>query len=62
MAAPMPKDGFPMRINKYLAHKGYATRVGADELISKNRVFINGRVAVLGDKVLETDEVEVKTG
>jgi 23S rRNA pseudouridine2604 synthase len=50
---------FPMRINKYLAHKGYATRKGADELIEKSRVTINGRVAVLGDKVNESDEVVV---
>lgn len=53
---------YPMRINKYLAHKGYATRRGADELIERHKVFINGRVAVLGDKVHATDEVEVKGG
>ncbi len=51
-----------MRINKYLAHKGYATRLGADELISAGKVFINGRKAVLGDKVQEKDQVEVKVG
>lgn len=51
---------FPMRINKYLALKGYSTRKGADELIVKRQVKVNGRVAVLGDKVLEADKVEVK--
>ena len=51
---------FPMRINKYLALKGYATRRGADELINKKIVSINGRVAVLGDKVTEKDVVEVR--
>jgi pseudouridine synthase len=51
---------FPMRINKYLAMKGYATRRGADELITKKIVTINGRVAVLGDKVTEKDVVEVR--
>lgn len=51
---------FPMRINKYLAWKQYSTRRGADELIETGQVFINGRHAVLGDKVMETDKVEVK--
>lgn len=49
-----------MRINKYLAHKNYGTRREADELIVQKKVFINGRVAVLGDKVEATDEVVVK--
>ncbi len=52
-------SGYPMRLNKYLAHKGFATRRGADELIEKGRVTINGRRAVLGDKVLPDDVVEV---
>lgn len=51
-----------MRINKYLAHKGYATRLGADALIRAGKVSINGRKAVLGDKVQESDTVEVKAG
>ncbi len=49
-----------MRINKYLARQGIATRRDADELISRERVLINGRIAGLGDKVLETDNVEVR--
>ncbi len=53
-------DSFPMRINKYLAHKGVATRVGVDELIKSSKVLINGKVAKLGDKVIETDKVEVR--
>jgi 23S rRNA pseudouridine2604 synthase len=50
-----------MRINKYLAHKGLATRRGADELITAKKVLINGRAAVLGDKVDEGDVVEMKS-
>ena len=50
-----------MRINKYLASQGYATRRGGDELVANKKVFINGRLAVLGDKVEETDVVEVRT-
>ncbi|MDO8515674.1 MAG: pseudouridine synthase [bacterium] len=54
------QDEYPMRINKYLAHKGYSTRRGADDLIQKGFVLINGRRAVLGDKVGERDKVEVR--
>ncbi|MBI5742697.1 MAG: rRNA pseudouridine synthase [Candidatus Niyogibacteria bacterium] len=51
---------FPMRINKYLALKGYATRRGADELVAAGRVSVNGKRAVLGTKVAESDKVEVR--
>ncbi len=54
------KTSYPIRINKYLANLNYSTRVGADELIKKSLVFINGRKAVLGDKVNEGDKVTVK--
>ncbi|OGZ97210.1 MAG: hypothetical protein A2676_04330 [Candidatus Sungbacteria bacterium RIFCSPHIGHO2_01_FULL_51_22] len=49
-----------MRINKYLASKGYGTRRGADELIERRQVFINGRPAVVGDKIQKTDTIEVR--
>ncbi|MEK7060137.1 MAG: pseudouridine synthase [Patescibacteria group bacterium] len=49
-----------MRINKYLAWKKISTRRGADELIQNKKVFINGKLAVLGDKIKETDKVEIK--
>jgi pseudouridine synthase len=42
---------YPIRINRYLAQKGLATRRGADELIEAGLVRIGGRTAVLGDKV-----------
>jgi len=50
---------FPIRINKYLAQKGFSTRTGADELIKGGLVRINGKKAVLGDRVLLGDRVEV---
>jgi 23S rRNA pseudouridine2604 synthase len=50
---------YPIRINRYLALNNYATRKGADELIEKKFVTINGRIAVLGDQVQEDDKVEV---
>lgn len=49
-----------MRINKYLADHGYATRRGADELIERGVVYINGAKAVVGQQVSEGDTVEVK--
>ena len=50
---------FPMRINKYLAHTGVASRREADELITKNKVQINGEAAVMGQQVNENDKVNV---
>lgn len=51
---------YPMRINKYLAHKNLSTRREADELIKAGKVLINGAVAKLGDKVNEHDKVETR--
>ena len=48
-----------MRINRYLALENVCSRREADELIKEGKVTINGRVAVLGDKVIESDNVEV---
>ncbi len=50
---------FPARINRYLAHKGFSTRRGADDLITKGLIKINGKVAKIGDKVIEADVIEV---
>lgn len=53
-------DTFPMRLNKFLALRGFSTRRGADVLIDEKRVFVNGKVATLGQKVTESDRVEIK--
>ena len=59
--APEEASGsYPMRINKYLAFRKISTRRGADDLVQNKKVFINGRLALLGDKVSENDKVEVK--
>lgn len=50
----------PKRLNKYLAEKGYATRREADVLIERGLVFVNGKPAVIGQKVSEKDSVEVR--
>ena len=46
-----------MRINKYLAEKGIASRRHADEIISAGRVTVNGVIATLGVNIEEGDEV-----
>ncbi len=48
------------RISKVLAAAGVASRRGADELISAGRVRVDGRPAVLGERVdPEIQEIEV---
>lgn len=53
---------FPIRINKYLEEKAIATRRGADELIKKGLVLVNGQPAIIGYKVQARDKVEVLAG
>ena len=48
-----------MRINKYLAQCGIASRRGCDKLISEGRVTLNGKICTLGDDVAEGDIVKV---
>lgn len=50
---------YPTRINKYLAALNLSTRRGADELVKKRAVRINGRIAVPGNMVNKGDKVEV---
>ena len=52
---------YPIRINKFLALNNYATRKGADELIKKGYVFMNGKKAVLGDQVYRDEDVTVSS-
>ncbi len=46
-----------MRLNKYLAACGVASRRDCDEIIKSGRVRVNGKVASLGQDVNEGDEV-----
>lgn len=56
----MEKLEYPMRINRYLSKtRGFCSRREADELIEKGIVRINGKIAKLGDKVNEEDDVVV---
>ena len=48
-----------MRINKFLAEQGVASRRGSDEIIAAGRVTINGKTAQAGDDVKDDDSVLV---
>ena len=48
-----------IRINKYLAECGVCSRRGADELIAKGAVTVNGTVAEPGMKIVNGMEVAV---
>ena len=48
-----------MRINKFLAEQGVASRRGSDQIVAEGRVTINGRRAVAGDDVGADDVVMV---
>jgi len=50
---------FPIRINKYLAHTGVASRREADELITKGKVTVNGTKATMGQAIEATDDVQI---
>lgn len=54
------KDIYPMRLNKYLAHQGTASRRESDTLIEQGLVLVNGKKAVMGQKVERTDVVTLK--
>ncbi|MGM9973602.1 MAG: 23S rRNA pseudouridine(2604) synthase RluF [Clostridiaceae bacterium] len=49
-----------IRINKFIGESGFCSRREADRYLEAGAVKINGRVAVLGDKVLPGDKVTVK--
>jgi 23S rRNA pseudouridine2604 synthase len=49
----------PIRLNKYLADRGVASRREADALIERGKVLVNGVPATLGTKVTDADVVTV---
>ncbi len=48
-----------VRLNKFISEAGVASRRAADKFIEEGRVTINGKPAVLGDRVFEEDTVAV---
>lgn len=51
---------YPIRLNRYLALLGLASRREADDIISAGLVFVNGQAAVLGTAVKKGDKIEVR--
>ena len=50
----------PIRLQKFIAQCGIASRRKAEELILGGHVKVNGKTAILGDKVLPTDKGVVR--
>lgn len=48
-----------MRLNRFLASCGIASRRGCDKLIEEGKVTVNGKVAALGTDVADGDEIKV---
>jgi 23S rRNA pseudouridine2604 synthase len=48
-----------MRLNKFISESGLCSRREADRYIEQGRVFINGRRATIGDRVLPGNRVMV---
>jgi 23S rRNA pseudouridine2604 synthase len=53
------KTSTPVRINKYIADAGMYSRRKADDLISKNKVHVNGSLISLGVKVKDKDIITI---
>ena len=50
----------PIRLQKFISQCGIASRRKAEELILGGHVKVNGKTAILGDKVTASDKVYVK--
>lgn len=50
-----------IRLNKYLSDGGFCSRREADRLIDAGKVFVDGKPAMVGQRVLEGQKVTVKT-
>jgi len=48
-----------VRLNKYLSEIGHCSRRAADKLIDAGRVTVNGQTVVMGQKVGQSDRIEV---
>ena len=48
-----------MRVQKLLANSGIGSRRYVEELISEGRIFVNGKMAKLGDKASSSDEITI---
>lgn len=46
-----------IRLNKFLSEMGVCSRREADRFVESGRVLVNGKLAELGQKIRETDEI-----
>ena len=53
------KENSLVRINKYLSEIGFCSRRRADDLIEQGRVKVNGKLAVMGEKISGMEEIRV---
>ena len=49
-----------IRLNKFLSDAGYCSRREADRLVEQGVVKVNGKTAVMGQKVTINDSIMVK--
>jgi len=49
----------PIRLQKLLSERGFASRRNVEEMITQGRITVNGQVSILGDKASDDDDVRV---
>jgi 23S rRNA pseudouridine2605 synthase len=59
LASTWSQTSVPARLNQFLASAGLGSRRAVETLIRDGRVTVNGRPGELGDRVDESDRVEV---
>lgn len=48
-----------VRLNKYISESGYCSRREADKLIEAQRVTLNGKIAEMGTRVSDKDDIKI---
>ena len=51
-------ENTPIRLNKYLSDAGFCSRREADRLIEKGKIYVDGKVALVGQKVTYNQKIE----
>ena len=49
-----------IRLNKFMSDAGFCSRREADRLIEAGEVFVDGKVAIMGQKIYVSQKVECK--
>ena len=56
----MERDQETVRLNKYLAECGVCSRRDGDKLIAAGEVTVDGRTAVMGERIAGTETIAVR--